>query len=153
MFYVATLARYVLVEAENEEQARERGQAALEVLYAELRLRQAAEMPVVIRTVRPATTDEIDFCRWNEETVAREGLRWHTTDRLARTLPSRPRIGASCHGWTSRSARKSPQRVGRADEVASPPECLNAPADVRKLGCDGVNRAHGGRLSCRRSGC
>ena len=35
--YVATLAQYVLVEAENEEQARERGQAALEELYAELR--------------------------------------------------------------------------------------------------------------------
>jgi hypothetical protein len=77
MFYVATLARYVLVEADNEEQARERGQTALEVLYAELRLRQGAEMPVVIRTIRPATTDEIDFCRWNEETLAREGLRWH----------------------------------------------------------------------------
>jgi hypothetical protein len=36
-----------------------------------------AEMPVMIRTVRPATTAEIDFCRWNEETLAREGLRWH----------------------------------------------------------------------------
>src|SRR5438270_8776360 len=36
-FYVATLVRYVLVEAEDEAQARERGAAALEELYAELR--------------------------------------------------------------------------------------------------------------------
>jgi hypothetical protein len=73
-FYVATLARYVLVEAENEVQARERGKPALEKLYAELRERQGTEMPVEIRTVRPATTDEIEFCRWNEETLAREQM-------------------------------------------------------------------------------
>jgi hypothetical protein len=29
-----------------------------------------------IRTVRPATTDEIEFCRWNEETLARETQVW-----------------------------------------------------------------------------
>jgi hypothetical protein len=73
MFYVATLARYVLVEAENEVQARERGQTALEVLYAELRQRHP-NMQVEIRTVRPATDDEIEFCRWNEETLAREQM-------------------------------------------------------------------------------
>jgi hypothetical protein len=76
MFYVAALARYVLIEAENEEQARERGKPAIEELYAELRLRHP-NMQVDIRTVRPATTDEIEFCRWNEETLAREVLRWH----------------------------------------------------------------------------
>jgi hypothetical protein len=75
MFYVATLARFVLVEAENEKQARERGHVALEELYAELRRQFDAEMPVNILTVRPATTDEIEFSRWNEETLAREGLR------------------------------------------------------------------------------
>jgi hypothetical protein len=47
--YVATLAQYVLVEAENEEQACERGQAALEELYAELRERHP-NVQVEIRT-------------------------------------------------------------------------------------------------------
>src|SRR5205807_7652944 len=75
-FYVATLVRYVLVEAEDEAQARERGAAALEELYAELRRQFEAEMPVEILTVRPATSDEIEFSRWNEETLAHEGLRW-----------------------------------------------------------------------------
>jgi hypothetical protein len=69
-FYVATLARYVLVEAENDAQARERGQPALEKLYADLGLRHAVE----ILTVRPATPDEIEFCRWGEEALAREGM-------------------------------------------------------------------------------
>jgi hypothetical protein len=72
-YYVATLARYVLVEAENEEQARERGKPAIEELYAELRERHP-NAQVEIRTVRPATTDEIDFCRWNEETLASEQM-------------------------------------------------------------------------------
>jgi hypothetical protein len=66
--------RYVLVEAENEAQARERGQAALEELYAELRRQFDAEMPVNVLTVRPATSDEIEFSRWNEETLAREEM-------------------------------------------------------------------------------
>lgn len=72
-YYVATLARYVLVEAENEAQARERGKPALEELYAELRQRHPA-IKLEIRTVRPATIDEIEFCRWNEETLAREAM-------------------------------------------------------------------------------
>jgi hypothetical protein len=77
MFYVATLARFVLVEAENEAQARERGAAALEELYVELRRQFDAEMPVYILTVRPAVSDEVEFSRWNEETLAREGMRCH----------------------------------------------------------------------------
>jgi hypothetical protein len=60
-YYFATLARYVLVEAENEAQARERGKPALEELYAELRERHP-NMQVEVRTVRPATDDEIEFC-------------------------------------------------------------------------------------------
>ena len=72
-YYVATLVRYVLVEAEDEAQARERGAAELEKLYAELRQRHPG-MAVDIRTVRPATSDEIEICRWNEETLAREQL-------------------------------------------------------------------------------
>ena len=75
-YYVATLVRCVLVEAENEAQARERGAAELEKLYVELR-EQHPNLQLEIRTVRPATVDEIEFCRWNEETLAREGLRSH----------------------------------------------------------------------------
>jgi hypothetical protein len=73
-YYVATLARDVLVEAENEDQARERGQTAIEELFAELRRQFDAEMPVDTLTVRPATSDEIEFSRWNEETLAREQM-------------------------------------------------------------------------------
>ena len=40
------------------------GHAALEELYADLRVRQGAEMPVEILTVRPATPDEVEFWRW-----------------------------------------------------------------------------------------
>jgi hypothetical protein len=69
-FYVATLVRYVLVEAEDEEQACERGRTALANLHAEMGLHD----PVEILVVRPATADEIEFCRWNEETLAREQM-------------------------------------------------------------------------------
>jgi hypothetical protein len=72
-YYVATLIRYVLVEAENEAKARERGAAELEKLCAELRQRHP-NMQVEIRTVRPATANEIEFCRWNEETLAHEQM-------------------------------------------------------------------------------
>ncbi len=40
-YYVATLARYVVVEAENEAQARELGAAALHELYADVRAKLA----------------------------------------------------------------------------------------------------------------
>jgi hypothetical protein len=76
-YYVATLAKYVLVEAENEEQVCELGRAALERLHAEVGLRLGKDIPVNILVVRPATTDEIEFCRWGEEMLAREGLRGH----------------------------------------------------------------------------
>jgi hypothetical protein len=75
-YYIATLARYMLVEAENESQARERGKPALEELFAQLRERHS-NAQVEIRTVRPATDDEIEFCRWNEVMLTREGLRSH----------------------------------------------------------------------------
>jgi hypothetical protein len=61
-YYVATLARYVLVDAANESDARERGYAALRDLYADDG-RSSAE--INIRTVRPATDDEIEFCLWS----------------------------------------------------------------------------------------
>jgi hypothetical protein len=70
--YVATLARYVLVEAENEGQAIELGRAALERLHAAAGQRNGKDLPVNIIVVRTATTDEIEFCRWGEEMLARE---------------------------------------------------------------------------------
>jgi hypothetical protein len=71
-FYVATLARYALVEAENEAQARELGRVALDEQHAELRRRLGRDVPVDILVVRPATTDEVEFCRWGEEALAQE---------------------------------------------------------------------------------
>ena len=67
-YYIATLARYVLVDADNETHARELGHAALLELYAE------QKQPIQIRTVRRATNDEIELCRWHEESVASERL-------------------------------------------------------------------------------
>jgi hypothetical protein len=74
-YYVATLARYVLVEAENEEHTRELGRSALEEQHAELRRRLGRVVSVNILVVRPATTDEIEFCRWGEEMLAQKRAR------------------------------------------------------------------------------
>jgi hypothetical protein len=71
-YYVATLAKYVLVEAEKKEQACELGRAAPERLHAEAGRTLGKDMPVNIFVVRPATTDEIEFYRWGEETLAQE---------------------------------------------------------------------------------
>jgi hypothetical protein len=70
--YVATLAKYVLVEAENEEQARELGRTGAREAHAEGGRRIGKDMPVNIPVVRPAATDEIEFCRWGAEMLARE---------------------------------------------------------------------------------
>ncbi len=74
-YYVATLARYVLVDAENEAAARELGHAALHELYADLRERWGKEVPIEIRTIRPATTDEIDMWKWHQQMLAKENER------------------------------------------------------------------------------
>jgi hypothetical protein len=74
-FYVATLARYVLVDAETEDQARKAGQAALYDLYADLREQYQHDVPINIRTIRPATQDEIDLWNAHHEDVARENER------------------------------------------------------------------------------
>ena len=68
-YYVATLARYVLVTAGDEAQARADGQAALEALYRE---RFGRVIPVTVTTVRPAADDEIELQRWHAEMLARE---------------------------------------------------------------------------------
>jgi hypothetical protein len=71
MYYVATLARYVLVDAANETSARQIGQAALQ---AEAGDRAAIQ----VRTVRPATDDEIELWHWHHDQLARERI---VTDR------------------------------------------------------------------------
>lgn len=70
---VATLARYVLVDAEDETAARELGQAALHELYADLREHYGQGVPIQILTVRPATEGEIDLWRWHHEMIQRYG--------------------------------------------------------------------------------
>lgn len=74
-YYVATLARYVLVEAEDETRARELGHIALHELYADLRERWGKEVPIEIRTIRQATTDEIDLWKWHQQMLAKENER------------------------------------------------------------------------------
>ena len=71
-YYVATLARYVVVEADNEAQARELGAAALHELYADVRAKLGREVPIEIRLVRPATTDEIEMLRFHERMLSNE---------------------------------------------------------------------------------
>lgn len=72
-YYVATLARYVLVDAESEEQARERGLPGLYELYADVREKPGREVPINILTVRPATEEEIELGNWHREMVNRAG--------------------------------------------------------------------------------
>jgi hypothetical protein len=71
-YFVATLARYVLVDAADEAEARAKGRPALHELYADLRERLGREVPIAIRTVRPATGAEIELWNWHREMVARE---------------------------------------------------------------------------------
>jgi hypothetical protein len=71
-YLVATLARYVLVDAANEDEARALGQVALHDLYADVRERLGKDVPINILTVRPATDSEIDLQRFHDEMMARE---------------------------------------------------------------------------------
>lgn len=74
-YLVATLARYVLVDAANEDEARSLGQVALHDLYADVRERQGKEVPINILTVRLATDAEIELQRCHDEAMAREAVR------------------------------------------------------------------------------
>ena len=78
-YYVATLARYVLVEADDETTAREVGQAALHTLYADVRERLGKEVPIEIRTLREATREEIELWNWHHQMLA-----WETLNRIPR---------------------------------------------------------------------
>jgi hypothetical protein len=57
IYYVADLVRYELVDASSEAEAKQLGQALL---------------PSQVRTVRPATPDEIELVPWHNEMVRRE---------------------------------------------------------------------------------
>ena len=59
MYYVATLARYVLVTASSEEEARTLGRSALADLDP--------DASINIRTVREATADEIELWNWHQD--------------------------------------------------------------------------------------
>ena len=66
-FYVATRARYVIVEADDETEARRLGEPELQKLQAEVSACIGRNLPVEIHVVRPATDDEIELGRWNRE--------------------------------------------------------------------------------------
>jgi hypothetical protein len=66
-FYVATRARYVIVEADDETEARRLGEPEIQKLQAELTVRSRQNLPIEIHVVRPATDDEIELGRWNRE--------------------------------------------------------------------------------------
>ena len=61
-YYVATQARYVLVEAADEQEARAKGTDALAALDQ--------RGSIKIRTVRPASGEEIRLARWHEEMLS-----------------------------------------------------------------------------------
>ncbi len=68
-YYVATRSAYVLVNAADENKAREVGQPALATLFRESLGR---ETQFEIRLVRLATADEIELMKWHNEKVAQE---------------------------------------------------------------------------------
>ena len=71
-YLVATVARYILFDAENEEHARELGSVALHDLYAGLREKLGRDVPITIYTVREATREEIDLWTWHHKMLERE---------------------------------------------------------------------------------
>ena len=71
-YYVATLARYVLVEVDSPSQARELGHPALSKLSADGSVTLKPAVPLVIRTVRLASDDEIETMNWHQEMLTSE---------------------------------------------------------------------------------
>lgn len=66
-YYVATLASYVLVDAENEDHARVLGLADLHELHPE------RTAPFTICTVRLSTEEERKLMAWHHMKVAADG--------------------------------------------------------------------------------
>lgn len=73
-YLVATIARYVLVDARDEAEARELAMPALRELYADVRRRLGREVLIEIHTVRLATKDEIELWKWHHE-MLKQGKR------------------------------------------------------------------------------
>jgi hypothetical protein len=71
-YYVATKFRYVLVDARDEDEARELGAAKLYELYEDLRRKLGHEVEIKIHILREASDKEIGI--WNDhvEFVTRE---------------------------------------------------------------------------------
>ena len=75
-YYVATLSRYVIVDATDQDIARIAGHAALVELCAD-----RPDMPINILTIRLATEGEVDLWNTHQENVASESA------RLSRLMP------------------------------------------------------------------
>lgn len=74
IWYVYTLANYVLVEADSESEAIEKAQPELEKLRAE-KTPQFAHVPIEIKGTRLATSFEIDLMKpypWPTEQAGEE---------------------------------------------------------------------------------
>jgi len=68
-YLVATIARYVLVEAADETAARELGKVGLQKLYDD------PNREIVIHTIREATESEIQLWNWHHKMIAAEKKR------------------------------------------------------------------------------
>lgn len=71
-YYVATLARYVLIEADGDADARTAAVPALRALYAEFGW-PTDDLASRIRTVRPATPEERELWHAHRAMMAAEG--------------------------------------------------------------------------------
>ena len=74
-YLVATLARYVLVDAGSESEAERLARPALHALTADIREKSDHDVPVVIHTVREATQEEIDLWNWHHTKLKEESER------------------------------------------------------------------------------
>ena len=74
-YLVPTIARYVLVDARDETEARELAMPALRELYADVRQRLGREVPIEIHTVRLATKDEIELWKWHHKMLKQDERR------------------------------------------------------------------------------
>ena len=72
MYYVATRASHVLVDADSEDDARTLGLTALTDLQAEECRRRAGDVRIDIHTVRKASAEEVELWRWHHDRLAKE---------------------------------------------------------------------------------
>ena len=71
-YLVATLSRYVLVDAADETAARQMARGPLNTLLADICKRTGCTEEIPIRTVRPATDEEIQLWKWHHEMLETE---------------------------------------------------------------------------------